>query len=351
MKRFVSAASIGQFREVVANINRTANFVGLDKNGEAIYDPSLKKPSILFLGTVKTHGTYSSFCYNHISGHWYQSKNNIITPEKDNAGFAWFAETKKEVFIELVKKLAEQNSVDLNHNSISLGAEWAGEGIQKGVGITNLEKSAFIFSHAKVAPFDGEKSSYWIPTNKVDSPENKIYNLENFKTYTIEVDFNNPQLFQNKIIEMTIEVEEECPVAKEFGFSGIGEGIVFSHLNEDGSRYIFKSKGTLHSKSKVKTLKLVDDVKINKCIQIAEQVTLSWRLEQMLTETFDLINGGVIDRKRLGDYLRAVINDVIKEESDIISDAGLEIKDVGKYISQIARDYFFQVEKDDFDVS
>jgi hypothetical protein len=42
----------------------------------------------------------------------------------------------------------------------------------------------------------------------------------------MEIDFNMPQLVQNQLSEITIAVEEECPVAKAFGFSGIGEGIV-----------------------------------------------------------------------------------------------------------------------------
>ena len=72
--------------------------------------------------------------------------------------------------------------------------------------------------------------------------------------YTIDIDFNHPELSQNKIVEYTLEVEEECPVAKEFGFSGIGEGIVFSYSDDEHS-YTFKSKGIKHQKSKVKTVK------------------------------------------------------------------------------------------------
>lgn len=352
LKRLISAPSIGQFREVVANINRAASYVGLDENGKAIYDTSIKKSTISFTGTCKLHGTFAAFLYNEESGYWIQSKENIITPQKDNAGFAWFAESKKDVFIDLIKYLADSHGIDLKSNTIMLGMEWAGKGIQKSVGISEIEKSAFIFSHAKVSPFDQEKPSFWISTNKVDSIDNRIYNIENFKTFSIEVDFNRPELSQNKIIEMTIDVENECPVSKEFGSeSTIGEGIVFSHLNEDGTRWIFKSKGELHSaKSKVKTLKPVDDEKINKCMQIAEQVTPSWRLSQMISETFDTINGGVIDRSGLGNYIKAVMNDIIKEELDIIVEAGIEIKDIAKYVSTIAKNYFFEYEKNDLGV-
>lgn len=400
MKRFISAASIGQFRETVAQVNRTHNFVGLDENGDAIYDPSLKKPCKKFLGTIKLHGTFSAVCYNEVGGIWAQSKENVITPYKqflyevkfedetkqffyndeiidgknisdfnvgdtinslniikierdessDNCGFAFFVESRKEVYISLIKSLAKSHNIDLKENTIFLGAEWAGQGIQKSVGISEIDKSSFILSHAKVSPFDTKKDSHWISTNNIDSIEDRIYNLDNFKTFSIDIDFNRPDLSQNKMIDMMLEVEAECPVSKEFGHSGIGEGIVFAHLNEDGSRYIFKVKGDKHSKSKTKTLKRVDDEKVNKIIEIAEQVTPSWRLSQMIAETFNTLNGGVIDRTKLGDYIRAVMNDIIKEEIDIISDAGLELRDIAKYVSTIARDYFFEYERNDLGV-
>lgn len=97
-KRFISAASIGQFREVVANVNRSANFVGLDVNGDAIYDPSLKKPVITFLGTVKCHGTFAAVCYNNVSGVWFQSKNEIITPVPSKLIEIEFEDGTKQVF-------------------------------------------------------------------------------------------------------------------------------------------------------------------------------------------------------------------------------------------------------------
>ena len=141
-----------------------------------------------------------------------------------------------------------------------------------------------------------------------------------------------------------MSVEDECPVAKHFGFPNtVGEGIVFTNLDESGRRLFFKSKGEKHAgTSKVKTLKTVDNAKIQKCIDLAEKVTPAWRLEQMLTETFDLLNGGDLDVKRTGDYIKSVVNDILKEEVLTISDENLEFKDISKYVSQIAKNYLFQ---------
>jgi hypothetical protein len=164
MKRLIAMPSIEQFRTIVANVNREYNFVGLDDTGEAIYDISKPKPTLTFKGTVKLHGTNAGVCYNDISGLWVQSKENIITPQSDNAGFAFFVESKRDIFISLIKELSTTHNINLSENTVTLYMEWVGKGIQKSVAISNMDKSAFIFSHAKVAPFNTEKVSYWIET-------------------------------------------------------------------------------------------------------------------------------------------------------------------------------------------
>ena len=345
MKKHIGFPSIDQFRTVVTNVNRRYNFIGLDENGDAIYDLTKPKPKLKFKGTVKLHGTNFGVCYNTVDGLWAQSRENIITPQSDNAGSAFFVESNKEAFLELFNQVKEKLNLDLTTNTISIYGEWAGKGIQKSVAISNIDKSMFIFG-VKITPHlkdENDKTpAYWVDSSYLRNHEHKIYNIEDYKSYEIEIDFNYPQLSQNKIIEMTIEVEDECPVGKEFGFEVIGEGIVFSHMTESGEVYRFKSKGEKHSKaSKVTTLKPVDDAKINNIIETVNKVTPDWRLEQMLDKTFDIINGGKIDVKKMGDFIRNVIADIIKEESDTISEAGLEPKDINAKISERCRNYFF----------
>lgn len=64
MKKHISYPKIQQFRNIVANINREISFTGLDEEGNAVYDPSIKKPTLTFKGTVKLHGTNASVCFN-----------------------------------------------------------------------------------------------------------------------------------------------------------------------------------------------------------------------------------------------------------------------------------------------
>ncbi len=343
MKKQISFPSIEQFRNIIANINRQYSFVGLDDTGEAIYDYNRPKPVLRFVGTIKIHGTNFGVCFNDTDGIWAQSRESIITPDNDNAGAAFFMETNKAVFMDLFNSVKEKYNIDTANNTISIYAEWAGKGIQKGVGINNLPKSMFIIG-LKISPFimDSETPAYWLDSSFLKSPENNIFNIEDYKTYTIDIDFNAPQLSQNKILEMTLEVEEECPVAKAFGYCGIGEGLVVSHRNANGTVLRFKSKGLKHAgASKVKTLKHVDDEKINKIIDVVNEVCTHPRLEQMLDKTFDTLNGGKLDIKRLGEFIKNVLADITKEESDIIAESGLIPKDINSKVSEVSRNFYF----------
>jgi hypothetical protein len=243
--------------------------------------------------------------------------------------------------------IEQKTGVDWSNNTISIYGEWCGGNIQKGVGITNLPKSFFIFG-VKITPHVDSNDleavkknpAYWVDSTYLNFPEVKIYNITDYPTYEMEIDFNMPQLVQNKLSELTIAVEEECPVAKAFGFSGVGEGIVWA-CEYKGVVHRFKVKGEKHSASKVKTLAAVDVDKLNSIKEFIDYAVTESRFNQGLEKTF--INGEPIDVKRMGDLIRWVVNDVIKEELDTMAASNIEPKDVNKYVSAKVRDMFFKL--------
>lgn len=337
MKKHISYPSIEQFRNVVTNINRQSTFAGLDEAGTAIYDHSMKRPVLTFKGTVKLHGTNAGVSYNYIDGIYAQSRENIITSAKDNAGFAFFVETHTNQFINLMNRLVMNNDLNLNTHTLTIFGEWVGKGIQKGVAISTLDKSFFIFG-AKVSDQANEQSSYWIEIAGIRSPTDRIYNIEDYQTYSVVIDFNMPQLIQNDLIDMTLAVENECPVGKSFGSIGTGEGIVFS-CEYNGVVYRFKSKGEKHSASKVKTLNSVDVDKLNSIQEFVNYAVTESRFEQGIQIVY---GDDPADIKKIADLMRWFINDIIKEESDTMAQNGLEPKEVGKYVSNKVRGMFFE---------
>jgi len=337
MKKLIKMPSIGRFRHIIKNITLQSQFCGLDAAWKPIYDITKKLPVLRAVGTVKLHGTNASVCYNDKAGLWFQSKENIITPEKDNAGFAFFAQQHSGYF----KSLIAQLNTNTSKSTITVYGEWAGAGIQKGVGISKVPKSFFIFG-VKISDIERDSAS-WLPNYSFSlDPDIRVFDLQNYKTYEIEIDFNNPLMSNNQMVDWVYEVENKCPVAKAFGVSGIGEGIVFSVVYNDAV-HRWKMKGEKHASGcKVKTVKKIDDVKLLSINNVIEKVTPLWRLEQMYQETFDTLNGGTGNVEGTGDFIRSVVKDILKEESDVIADADLSPKDINSGIAKIARIWFIK---------
>jgi len=103
----------------------------------------------------------------------------------------------------------------------------------------------------------------------------------------------------------------------------------------------FKVKGEKHSSSKVKTLAAVDTEKLNSITEFVEYAVTDSRFNQALENVFP--NNEPVDTKKLGDVIRWVVNDIIKEETDTLASNGLEPKDVNKYISTVVRTKFFKL--------
>jgi hypothetical protein len=117
----------------------------------------------------------------------------------------------------------------------------------------------------------------------------------------------------------------------------VGEGIVWTGFHEE-HKYIFKVKGEKHSVSKVKTLASVDVEKMNSINEFVSYAVTENRLKQAVTEV-----SGQPDVKRLGDIIRWVYSDVIKEEIDTIVSNSLSEKELGKPIADATRKLYFKL--------
>jgi len=341
MMKHISYPKIEQFRNVVSNINREITFTGLDKDGNAVYSPSIKKPTLTFTGTVKLHGTNASVCFNAENGFWAQSRENIITIEKDNAGFAFFAESHKAELCSLMYELLDTHQIDSKIYTISIYGEWAGKGIQKGVGISQLDKAFYVFGVKVSNSEDKDFKSYWIDSSNVRNAECRIFNVQDYETYSVDVDFNMPQLAQNKFLEITEKVENECPISKAFGIeNGLGEGVVWSVEYRD-SVHRFKVKGEKHSVTKVKTLASVDVEKLGTIQDFIDYSVTENRFNQAVENVFGKDD---LDVKKMGDFIRWFVNDIASEEMDTMVKNGLEPKDVNRNISEKVREMFYKAQ-------
>ncbi len=330
--------SIEQFRSICKQIKMEAEYQGKDADGNAIYDLNAPKPVLTFTGTVKLHGTNAAVVYSKEHGLYAQSRERVLSIESDNAGFAFYVESNREYF---ENKFAQIMTDD--YDTVVIYGEWAGGNIQKGVGICNVPKKfyPFLMKYFKgdelflqEIPYGGNDG--WCANSSIG-----IHPITKFDNFKMDIDFNHPELVQNELIRITEEVEHECPVAKAFGHSGIGEGVVWT-ADWNGKQYRFKVKGEKHSSSKVKTLASVDTDKIESCQKFAEYAVTESRFEQALQAVFP---DGNLDVKQIGVLLKWMNTDIIKEEMDTLVANNLEFKEVAKYIADATKKMFFEHSK------
>lgn len=348
MKRLIKYPSIDQFRTVTSNVVKQAQFVRYDAETDSvIVNRGAVMPVITATATEKIHGSNMAVCYSTPDGFWVQSRENIITSESDNAACAFHAEQNKDAWIAIIYNLAVEYGVNLNTHIISVYAEWCGGSIQKNSAVSGLDKMSIIFRHFKVSPLEPSETevAVWHETKVgniwIENKGSRIFNISNFPTYEFEIDFNQPLLSQNKFIDLVENtIEPNSPVGRQFGIdANVGEGIVLSFIFKD-TLHMTKIKGEKHSNSKVKTLKPVDNEKLQLVQEIAQKVTPAWRFEQMFAKVNDTLNGTAPSMQNMGAFLKEVNQDILKEESDVIAEAGLEPKEVFPVVARIARQWY-----------
>lgn len=250
----------------------------------------------------------------------FQSRERVLSLDEDNSGF--------------MKNMCNMPYMQLFNDIVfkdhcAIYGEWCGQGIQKSVAINQLPKMFVIFG-VKIDDVYQDMKDY----RHLQNIDYKIYNILQFPSFEMEIDFNEPEMIQNKLIEITTAVEKQCPVAFQLGADGVGEGIVWEYINGE-ERYIFKVKGEKHQNSKVNTLTTVDVEAVENLKAFIEYTVTENRLKQGIDKMVEM--GIPLDPKSTAEYLRWVYNDVVKEESDTMVANGIDPKKIGSEISAKAR--------------
>jgi hypothetical protein len=340
----ISYPDIGQFRNAIRNVSQKTRYVGKGADGEPIFDTSRPLPNIRYSGTVKLHGTNFAAGLNlDLDGFlWFQSRGHIITPESDNNGAArhFSIPENKAALVLLLKGAGEGEDVTVVYG------EWCGQGIQKGVAITALPKRLVVFDILVGNALQGLR---WLSPDvvaKFKDHSAQIYNIYEYRTFFADIDFNHPETAQNTLAEITSQVERECPVGAAHGVSGVGEGVVWKPVDPAwcDSKLWFKVKGAKHSVTKVKTLVPIDIEKVNTINEFVASTVTEARCQQSLCRLREA--GKPMERASMGEFIRWIYNDIVKEESDTANGNNLDLDKLGGPISKAAREWFFKHENE-----
>jgi len=132
-------------------------------------------------------------------------------------------------------------------------------------------------------------------------------------------------------------VEAECQVAKAHGVTGIGEGIVW-RTDHAGKRILFKVKGVKHSVSKVRDGAGTEPEKLASIEEFVAYAVTENRFQQAMAVVFG--DPKCADVKRLGDVIRWMSQDELKEEADTLEASGLTWKEVNGRVAARTRELF-----------
>ncbi|GBG14882.1 uncharacterized protein NMK_2483 [Novimethylophilus kurashikiensis] len=350
--------AIEQLRHVVAAVNHRATYIGQDAEGNPVYDDSRCRPKLTFTGTVKLHGSNAGVEYNLKTGQLVpQSRERVLTVAEDNHGFARWTESLagKEALVELGKAIVlchrhEEPNLprvlrDQDVSRYVAYGEWCGPDVNAKTAIGQLPERWVLFS-VLMEYADGTEiwldmhrfGALWSTRNLWSTGNAEgIDVITNFKTYGITIDFNKPAEILDVLEQFTLQVEDRCPVAAALGLEGMGEGIVWECRDPLYGHLKFKTKGLKHKGTR--NSKLVDiapEVLAGREAFTMAVLTES-RLEQGLAELRQRV--GKVTMDHVGEFLKWVGQDVIKEESDTLAASGLTRQDVMSTINRRAKDW------------
>ena len=296
-------------------------------------------PAVEYIGRVKLHGTNAGVRVNPVTSVQPQSRDIFLTPENTNMGFKGFVEGLGDgVWTSLAQLILAGNGIQTQTEAVTIFGEWCGQGIQKGTALSQCPKHFVVFGAAY--------GDTMLPVSFIDTALNDrgVYFIGQIPSYSFTVDPNDFQAASDYFNEVTASVELECPWAKiMFGVSGVGEGIVWSPDSNislfDNSNYHFKTKGDKHKarsnpRGDVAPVDVEKVNSINECVNI---ILTENRMEQMVND-----NRLPLEPASIGPFLKAVSADILKEESHVIAENGLDWKDVGKLVQSIARTWFLE---------
>ena len=294
---------------------------------------NLPLPKVDYVGTVKLHGSNASVRFTPDDQIIPQSRNRVLSVGDDNFGFAAFVEKNKYFF----------NSLAPRGGDFTFYGEWCGGNIQPKVALEQLEKHFVIFSMLHngimypIARVVCESEFNISAFNEVG-----IYFIHQIPTYKITVDFGCPEDVVEELTDLTLAVEKECPWGKFRGVFGVGEGIVWSPVDASlPFEWWFKTKGLEHKKgAKAPKVEVAPEV-LKDQRALAEKLLPEWRLEQGISVLRE--RGLDIEPKNIGEYLKWISQDILKEEQDVMAANGTDWKKINPIVLQRARQYILEL--------
>jgi hypothetical protein len=289
---------------------------------------------INLFGTVKIHGSNFSLVFTNTDDpRQIHSRNRILSMDSDLYGcYKSLSQIPLKELVEQISKIHASPWTEM----IVVG-EWAGKGINKGVGICEITPKIFVLFNIRINQKWQDIRNY----RDVALRDHRIYNICDFPTYTITIDLKelkDVERADKEMEDLVAVIDKKCPVAAYFGIDGPGEGVVYTYITPEPSLHLynFKVKGEGHKiVNKLKSGQPKDLDLMQSVAAFVEYCITPARLDQGISYLEEM--GKPVDSKSTGDYIRWVVLDVLKEEGFTLEERNLKEKDVRQALMTAVR--------------
>lgn len=307
------------------------------------YTPIHEIKPVEITGTVKIHGTNGGVTVTKDGKVSAQSRNRELTLMSDNAGFCAFVDANKSNFSSLVENLQLEED-----QLLKIYGEWCGGNIQSGVGVSGMTKAFVVFS-AAIATGDELTFISLDRVADVVDEANNIYLISKFGEYKYELDIMSQESI-NGLEELTLNVEEKCPVAQQLNPNGnlIGEGLVWTG-SIAGNFFKFKHKGSKHARGGgSKKVSVSSGYSPDQIEAVKYFLSIALSNDRLMQGLEYLNEMGLDDSpKNTGTFLKWVSQDIMKECKEELADLylthQLEWKNVVKEIMKGSKSFYQEI--------
>lgn len=290
--------------------------------------------TVRYQAKVKLHGTNAAIQLECGKEPVCQSRDSILTPTKDNMGFAAWAEENKLALKEISDGLGEGQR-------LVVFGEWAGPKIQRSTAVSQIPNRIFAvfairiyWGDHEIFVSDPRHISLYLKHSQYKQSCPSLHVLPWYKDeeYNISWDASIEDL-QSEIDRINAEVAlvEACDpwVKSVFGIEGIGEGLVFYPRNPTLNDYShfesfgFKAKGAEHQVVAHSKPVQADATKSDGATEYAKLVCTISRMRQGAGA---VSQSGEISMKYIGAFLKWLAVDLEKETGAEIEASGCNKK-------------------------
>ncbi|KAI4248457.1 MAG: hypothetical protein L6R40_001018 [Gallowayella cf. fulva] len=298
------------------------------------------------VGTVKLHGAHVDWVISRDNSIRVQSRNLLeISLKNDNYEFAAFSEPIHDVIVRLkddllrrYEQLNPSTPINLNH-PVVISGEWCGQGVQKGMAISQLPRH-FVIISIRINDTWVSETEYDIKRYEDDG----IYHIGKAGCYRLDLDVEDIDSSEATIQALVTGVEKTCPYGLARGVRGRGEGIVWKardYVEDPTMWFKYKADSTAVShewegKERVATPAAGENRERE--YNFAVGVVTERRLEQGLEYLAE--TGVKRDRRALGTFLTWIRNDVLVEEQREMQEKNIGQGRLKPAIASIARTWY-----------